>query len=72
VSGYPITLGLPDSPGVPPGAAQDTLTAPFNSLSAVEALFQQFPDEIPAVILEPVAGNMDVIPPGQRIPGGAA
>jgi glutamate-1-semialdehyde 2,1-aminomutase len=57
------TLGLPDSPGVPPGAAQDTLTAPFNNLSAVEALFQQFPDEIAAVILEPVAGNMGVIPP---------
>jgi glutamate-1-semialdehyde 2,1-aminomutase len=57
------TLGLPDSPGVPPGAAQDTLTAPFNSLSAVEALFQQFPEEIAAVILEPVAGNMGVIPP---------
>jgi glutamate-1-semialdehyde 2,1-aminomutase len=57
------TLGLPDSPGVPPGAAQDTLTAPFNNLSAVETLFQQFPDEIAAVILEPVAGNMGVIPP---------
>ena len=56
------TLGLPDSPGVPPGAAQDTLTAPFNSLSAVEALFHQFPDGIAAVILEPVAGNMGVIP----------
>lgn len=59
------TLGLPDSPGVPPGAARDTLTAPFNSLSAVEALFQQFPDEIAAVILEPVAGNMGVIPPAE-------
>jgi glutamate-1-semialdehyde 2,1-aminomutase len=57
------TLGLPDSPGVPPGAAQDTLTAPFNSLAAVEALFAQFPDEIAAVILEPVAGNMGVVPP---------
>jgi glutamate-1-semialdehyde 2,1-aminomutase len=57
------TLGLPDSPGVPPGAAQDTLTAPFNNLSAVETLFQQFPDEIAAVIVEPVAGNMGVIPP---------
>lgn len=57
------TLGLPDSPGVPPGAAQDTLTAPFNSLSAVEALFHQFPDEIAAIILEPVVGNMGVIPP---------
>jgi glutamate-1-semialdehyde 2,1-aminomutase len=57
------TLGLPDSPGVPPGAAQDTLTAPFNDLGAVEALFQQFPGEIAAVILEPVAGNMGVVPP---------
>jgi glutamate-1-semialdehyde 2,1-aminomutase len=57
------TLGLPDSPGVPPGAAQDTLTAPFNNLSAVEALFEQFSGEIAAVILEPVAGNMGVIPP---------
>ena len=57
------TLGLPDSPGVPPGAAQDTLTAPFNNLSAVEALFRQLPNEIAAVILEPVAGNMGVIPP---------
>ncbi|NIV29389.1 MAG: glutamate-1-semialdehyde 2,1-aminomutase, partial [Anaerolineae bacterium] len=57
------TLGLPDSPGVPPGAAQDTLTAPFNDLGAVEALFDQFPDQIAGVILEPVAGNMGVIPP---------
>ena len=57
------TLGLPDSPGVPPGAAADTLTAPFNDLSAVEAIFHQFPEEIAAVILEPVAGNMGVVPP---------
>jgi glutamate-1-semialdehyde 2,1-aminomutase len=59
------TLGLPDSPGVPPGATQDTLTAPFNDLAAVEALFEQFPEEIAAVILEPVAGNMGVIPPDE-------
>jgi glutamate-1-semialdehyde 2,1-aminomutase len=57
------TLGLPDSPGVPPGAAQDTLTAPFNNLTAVETLFERFPGEIAAVILEPVAGNMGVVPP---------
>lgn len=57
------TLGLPDSPGVPPGAAQDTLTAAYNDLAAVEALFERFPDQIAAVILEPVAGNMGVIPP---------
>ena len=57
------TLGLPDSPGVPPGATQDTLTAPFNDLAAVERLFERFPEEIAAVIVEPVAGNMGVVPP---------
>lgn len=57
------TLGLPDSPGVPPGATQDTLSAPFNDLDAVKALFAQFPDEIAAVIVEPVGGNMSVVPP---------
>jgi len=57
------TLGLPDSPGVPPGATQDTLTAPFNDLPAVKRIFEQFPGQIAAVIVEPVAGNMGVIPP---------
>ncbi|HVO44142.1 MAG TPA: glutamate-1-semialdehyde 2,1-aminomutase, partial [Aggregatilineales bacterium] len=57
------TLGLPDSPGVPPGATQDTLLAPFNDLAAVRALFDQFPDQIAAVILEPVVGNMGLVLP---------
>lgn len=57
------TLGLPDSPGVPPGATQDTLTAPFNDLEAVRELFEKFPEEIAAIIVEPVAGNMGVVPP---------
>ena len=57
------TLGLPDSPGVPPGAAQDTLTAPFNDLAAVKRLFERCPEDIAAVIIEPVAGNMGVVPP---------
>lgn len=57
------TLGLPDSPGVPAGATADTLVAPYNDLSAVERLFSQFPQEIAAIIVEPVAGNMGVVPP---------
>lgn len=64
------TLGLPDSPGVPPGATQDTLTAPFNDLAAVEGLFRRFPEEIAAVIVEPVAGNVGVVPPTEGfLPG---
>ncbi len=57
------TLGLPDSPGVPVGTAQDTLVARYNDLDSVEALFQRYPDEIAAVIIEPVAGTMGVVPP---------
>jgi glutamate-1-semialdehyde 2,1-aminomutase len=57
------TLGLPDSPGVPPGATADTLSAPFNDLMAVEALFTNDPHGIAAVIVEPVAGNMGVVLP---------
>ncbi|GIU93791.1 MAG: glutamate-1-semialdehyde 2,1-aminomutase [Gaiellaceae bacterium] len=55
------TLGLPDSPGVTPGAAADTLTARFNDLDSVEQLFDHH--EIAAVIVEPVAGNMGLVPP---------
>lgn len=57
------TLGLPDSPGVPRGATADTLTVPYNDLDAVERLFEGEGREIAAVIVEPVAGNMGVVPP---------
>jgi glutamate-1-semialdehyde 2,1-aminomutase len=57
------TLGEPDSAGVPEDLARLTLTAPFNDLSAVEEIFDEFGDRLAGVILEPVAGNMGLIPP---------
>ncbi len=57
------TLGLPDSPGVPAGLAQLTLTAPFNDLSRVAALFASRGQDIAAVIVEPYLGNVGFIPP---------
>ena len=60
------TLGLPDSPGVTAGAVGDTLVVPFNDLGAVEALFESRGGQIAAVLVEPVPGNMGVVPP---VPG---
>ena len=57
------TLGLPDSPGVPAATVADTLVAPFNNLEAVAQLFETYPGEIAAIIVEAVAGNMGVVPP---------
>jgi glutamate-1-semialdehyde 2,1-aminomutase len=57
------TLGLPDSPGVPASYAQETLVARFNDVPSVEAFFDRQGDAIAAVIVEPVAGNMGVVPP---------
>ena len=57
------TLGLPDSPGVPVAVASDTLVANYNDLESVEALFKKYPEQIAGLIVEPVAGNMGVVPP---------
>lgn len=57
------TLGVPSSPGVPPGTAADSLVAEFNGLDSVRALFAAHPGEIAAVIVEPVSGNMGCVPP---------
>lgn len=57
------TLGLPDSPGVPAGVAENTITVPYNDLESLRYAFEQFGDDIAGVIVEPVAGNMGVVPP---------
>ncbi|WP_435924408.1 glutamate-1-semialdehyde 2,1-aminomutase [Paenibacillus sp. DYY-L-2] len=57
------TLGLPDSPGVPESVAANTITVPYNDLASAELAFQRFGAEIAGVIVEPVAGNMGVVPP---------
>jgi len=58
-----ITLGLPDSPGVTLGTAHDTFTAEYNNLDSVRSLFREKGDEIAAIIVEPVSGNMGVVVP---------
>ncbi len=58
-----LTLGQPNSPGVTPAAAQDTLLARFNDLTHVTQLVEAYAGEIAAIILEPVAGNMGCVPP---------
>ncbi|MFC1925349.1 glutamate-1-semialdehyde 2,1-aminomutase [Chloroflexota bacterium] len=57
------TLGISDSPGVPSGYARDTLVIPYNNTGVVEKLFQHYQEQIAAVIVEPVAANMGVVPP---------
>jgi glutamate-1-semialdehyde 2,1-aminomutase len=57
------TMGLPDSPGVPKEATSNTLTAAYNDSAAVEQLFQTFPNDIAAIIVEPVAANMGLVLP---------
>ena len=61
-----MTLGLPDSPGVPASLAQHTLTLPYNNVDAIRETFKECGHEIAGVIVEPIAGNMGCIPP---VPG---
>tara|TARA_R110001583_G_scaffold10698_5_gene49103 strand:- start:19454 stop:20731 length:1278 start_codon:yes stop_codon:yes gene_type:complete len=58
-----LTLGQPSSPGIPADFAKHTLTANYNDLKSVEVLFQEYPEQISCIIVEPVAGNMNCIPP---------
>jgi glutamate-1-semialdehyde 2,1-aminomutase len=57
------TLGTPNSPGVTPGAAADTIICPFNDVQAVKDVLEAHPGQVAAVLLEPVAGNMGLVPP---------
>ncbi|MGV3639528.1 MAG: glutamate-1-semialdehyde 2,1-aminomutase [Adhaeribacter sp.] len=60
-----ITLGVPDSPGVTKGTARDTLTVAYNDLAAVSQAIDENPGQIAALILEPVVGNMGLVPPAE-------
>lgn len=57
------TLGLPDSPGVPESVASNTITVAYNDLESVKVAFERFGEEIACIIVEPIAGNMGVVPP---------
>ncbi len=58
-----LTLGVPSSPGVPAGLAEHTITLDFNDIEGVKAAFDQVGDEVACVIVEPIAGNMNMVPP---------
>ncbi|MCW8877106.1 MAG: glutamate-1-semialdehyde 2,1-aminomutase [Kangiellaceae bacterium] len=60
-----LTLGEPTSPGVPADFAKHTLTAEFNNLESVKALLEANPDQVATIIVEPIAGNMNCIPPAE-------
>lgn len=58
-----LTLGVPSSPGVPAGLAEHTITLPYNDIGALEAVFGEVGQQIACVIVEPIAGNMNMVPP---------
>jgi glutamate-1-semialdehyde 2,1-aminomutase len=61
-----LTLGVPSSPGVPAGLAEHTITLPYNDMDAVNKVFSELGEQIACVIVEPIAGNMNMVPP---VPG---
>ena len=61
-----LTLGVPSSPGVPAGLAEHTITLPYNNADAVRKVFDEMGEEIACIIVEPIAGNMNFVPP---VPG---
>jgi len=61
-----LTLGVPSSPGVPAGLAQHTITLPYNDLDALDTVFAEIGNQVACVIVEPIAGNMNMVPP---VPG---
>jgi glutamate-1-semialdehyde 2,1-aminomutase len=58
-----LTLGVPSSPGVPAGLAEHTITLPYNDTAAVQEVFTELGEQVAAVIVEPIAGNMNMVPP---------
>ena len=59
----PLTLGVPSSPGVPAGLAETTITVAFNDMTEVEQAFSECGEQIACIIVEPIAGNMNMVPP---------
>lgn len=58
-----LTLGVPSSPGVPAGLAENTITLPYNDIAALDTVFSEIGQQIACVIVEPIAGNMNMVPP---------
>lgn len=62
-----LTLGVPSSPGVPAGLAEHTITLPYNDIDAIKAAFAEIGDQVACVIVEPIAGNMNMVPPVEGV-----